>query len=216
MSNRQIWSMVAFATALMWTPTAEAQVALKTNLLYDATATPNLGIEVGLGKKHSAQIFYGLNFWDYTPAENEHQKHAKHWSVMPEYRWWQCSVMNGFFWGVHAMGGQFNVANMYIPQVGVFFAPSAQTNSMGQKVDGNIFKSVRDSRVEGAFIGAGVTVGYQWILGRHWNLEVEVGAGYDYVWTDHYRCDECDKLLHAGGVNYVGLTKAGVSLMYVF
>lgn len=213
---------MALAAALMWSPAAEAQVALKTNLLYDATATPNLGLEVGIGKRNSAQIFYGINCWDFAVSEGQHQKHAKHWVVMPEYRWWQCSVMNGFFWGVHAMGGQFNVANMYIPQVGYFFGHShagvdEATLDANYPNHGNVFKAVRgNSRVEGAFIGAGVTVGYQWILNRHWNLEAEIGAGYDYVWTDHYRCAECDKLLHSGGVHYLGLTKAGITLMYVF
>lgn len=37
------------------------QVALKTNLLYDVSTTPNIGLEVGTGKKHSFQVFYGLN-----------------------------------------------------------------------------------------------------------------------------------------------------------
>ena len=42
--------------------TAQAQqVALKTNLLYDATTTPNIGAEMGIGKKSTVQLFYGLN-----------------------------------------------------------------------------------------------------------------------------------------------------------
>ena len=34
------------------------QVALKTNLLYDATTTPNIGVEMGIGKKQSVQLLW--------------------------------------------------------------------------------------------------------------------------------------------------------------
>lgn len=220
MSNRRFWSVLAVAAAMMWSTAVQAQqVALKTNLLYDATATPNLGLEVQVGKRTTAQIFYGLNSWTYNNDQPAHfHKMAKHWSLMPEVRWWTCSPMNGFFWGVHAMGGQFNASNVWVPQVGHFFGHSHNTEIDDNKypTHGNVFKAVRDTRVEGAFVGGGVTVGYQWILTRHWNLEAEIGAGYDYVWTKHYKCSECSKLLHEGGVNYIGLTKAGISLMYVF
>lgn len=33
-------------------PAAAQRVAVKTNLLYDATTTPNLGLEVALGRKY--------------------------------------------------------------------------------------------------------------------------------------------------------------------
>lgn len=217
MLKRLILGFFVLAASAFSAGVVKAQpIAVKTNLLYDATTTPNLGIEVGLGKRNSIQLFYGLNPWEFNKDKPAYERmKAKHWVVMPEFRWWTCSKMNGFFYGVHLMGGQFNAANVTVPQVGYFFAPSSAVAAQ-EPQKGNIFKAVRDTRVEGAFIGGGVTIGYQWILGRHWNLEAEIGAGYDYVWTDHYRCNECDKLIHSGGVNYIGLTKAGVCLMYVF
>lgn len=42
--------LLALAACFTATPKAQAQsVAVKTNLLYDATLTPNLGVEMGLG-----------------------------------------------------------------------------------------------------------------------------------------------------------------------
>lgn len=42
--------------------TASAQdVAVKTNALYWATATPNIGLEASVGKKHTVQLFNGVN-----------------------------------------------------------------------------------------------------------------------------------------------------------
>lgn len=43
--------------------TMAQRVAVKTNLLYDATLTPNVGIELGMGRKHTLQGFYSLNLW---------------------------------------------------------------------------------------------------------------------------------------------------------
>lgn len=183
--------------------TAEAQnigpVGIKTNLLYDATTTPNIGLEISTCKKQTAQIFYGLNAWTFADG-----KRAKHWVLMPEYRWWMCSRMNGHFVGVHAFGGEFAAANVNLPVPGVFFAGD------------NLRSQLRDNRYEGQFLGAGFTYGYQWILSRHWNLEAEAGIGYAHAWYDKYPCGECGFLQKSGGTNYVGLTKLGLSLMYVF
>lgn len=204
MSNRRIWSMLTVAAALMWSVAANAQsIAIKNNLLYDATTTPNLGVEVGLGRKTTGQIFYGLNPWSFG-SDDADAKKAKHWLLMPEIRWWTCSKMNGWFFGIHGMGGQFNAANVDLPIPGTFF-----------KGD-NLRKEVRDYRYEGSYLGGGLTVGYQWILSRHWNFEAEIGAGYDHVWYKKYPCAECGSMIDKATTNYVGVTKLGLSLMYVF
>ena len=39
------------------------KIAVKTNLLYDATTTLNLGVEVGLGKRWTADISGNFNRW---------------------------------------------------------------------------------------------------------------------------------------------------------
>lgn len=204
MSNRRIWRIMILAAATMWATASQAQeVALKTNLLYDASTTPNIGVEIGLGRRVTGQVFYGLNPWTYGKSGIDAKK-AKHWVLMPEVRWWPCYKMNGWFVGVHAMGGQFNAANLNVPVPGAFFKGL------------NITKAVKDSRVQGYFAGGGITAGYQWILAKHWNLEAELGVGYDHVWYDQFPCAECGTKLATGHSNYVGLTKAGITLMYVF
>lgn len=75
-------------------------VALKTNFLYWTTLTPNIGIEFSFAQKHSVQLFYGLNPW-----ESSTGKSLRHWSLMPEYRYWFCESFNGWFIGAHLMGG---------------------------------------------------------------------------------------------------------------
>lgn len=179
------------------------EVAIKTNLLYDATTTPNIGLEVGVGRRNTIQLFYGVNPWSFKSDTKGEQK-VKHWLLMPEYRRWICNNMTGLFFGIHAMGGQFNAGNVDLPIPGKFFSGD------------NLGDMVKDSRVEGTYAGGGLTIGYQWILSRHFNIEAEVGAGYDRVWYDQYPCAECGSKLSHGTTNYVGLTKLGLSLMYVF
>ena len=183
---------------------AKAQeVALKTNLLYDATTTPNLGGEIGVGTKNTVNLVYGLNAWTFKSASKGDRK-AKHWVVMPEYRWWTCSNFNGHFFGVHAMGGQFNAANVDLPIPGFFFSGD------------NLRKGVRDYRYQGTFLGVGATYGYQWILSRNWNVEAEIGVGYNHAWYEKYPCYECGAKIADGGTNYLGITKLGLSILYIF
>lgn len=166
-------------------------VALKTNLLYLGTLTPNLGVEASVGKKHTVQLFYGLNPWKLSG-----DKSLKHWLLMPEYRYWFCQSFNGWFVGAHAMGGQFNAGGVKLPL--------------------GMFPDFHHNHYEGWYIGGGVTAGYQWPLSRHWNFEASIGAGYDYLQYDKYRCGECGEKLKSDHHNYWGVTKAVLSLMYVF
>lgn len=45
-----------------------------------------------------------------------------------------------------------------------------------------------DRRYEGFLYGAGLSYGYQWVVGRRWNIEAMLGVGYirseydRYVW----------------------------------
>lgn len=195
--------LAALLLALCSTPSAIAQFAAKTNLLYDATTTPNLGVELGVGNKNTVNIVYGLNLWTFDSKTHGERK-AKHWLLMPEYRWWTCSKFNGHFFGAHAFGGQFNAGNIDIPLPGGFFGGE------------NLRKGVRDARYQGWFAGVGATYGYQWILSRHWNVEAEVGVGYGHAWYDKYTCTSCSSKIGNGGANYLGITKLGLSILYIF
>lgn len=67
-------------------------IGVKSNLLYWATTTPNLGVETALGKKHTAQVFFGFNPWKQSGGD---QSSLRHWLfttrisllVLPELQW---------------------------------------------------------------------------------------------------------------------------------
>lgn len=71
-------------------------------------------------------------------------------------------------------------------------------------------------RYQGWLVGGGVSYGYQWIIGKRWNLEAELGVGYAYMEYDRYLRQKCEKFIDRGHTNYVGPTKLSISFMYFF
>lgn len=195
--------VVAFFFASIFSiVTTKAQIAIKTNILYDATTTPNIGAETGIGSRSTMSLVYGLNPWSFNSDSGKRK--AMHWVVMPEYRWWACSKFDGHFIGIHLLGGQYNASNINLPLPGVFFGGE------------NLTTGVRDHRYQGWMAGGGLTYGYQWVLGKHWNLEAEIGAGYIYADYKKFNCTDCGRKLAEGNTNYIGITKLGLSFLYLF
>ena len=175
---------------------AKAQdVAIKTNLLYDATATVNIGVEVGLAPKWTLDLSGNLNAWNY----DENTK-WRHWMAQPEARYWFCDRFSRHFIGFHAIGGQYNFGGI---ENNISFL-------------GTNFKELTDKRYQGWGLGAGVAYGYAFILGKHWNLELELGVGYAYLDYDIFSCAGCGRNIGSGNNHYFGPTKAAINLVYVF
>ena len=82
-------------------------IAVKTNLLYWATSTPNIGFEFGLGKRTTLDLVGGYNPWTLNKDDN---KKIKHWMVMPEFRYWLCERFNGHFFGIHTGFAEYNIS----------------------------------------------------------------------------------------------------------
>ena len=174
--------------------TARAQVVgIKTNLLYDATATINAGVEVGLAKKLTLDVSGNLNLWTW----KDNMK-WKHWMVQPELRFWTCQRFSGHFFAAHALAGQFNFGN-------------------GIRLFGTDFSELTDHRFEGWAFGLGVGYGYALPIGKHWNLEFEGGIGAIYSIADRFDCSVCN-IKDAEGLKKLrpALTKAAVSFVYLF
>ena len=70
-------------------------------------------------------------------------------------------------------------------------------------------------RYQGDLYGIGLSYGYQWIWKRRWNIEVSAGIGYASMNYDKYERAKCGLFLGKDHSNYFGLTKLGVSLIYI-
>lgn len=160
--------------------------AVKSNLLYDATTTINLGAELKLGKRTTLDMPFSLNPWTFSDS-----KKFKHFLVQPEFRWWLCEPFTGHFWGVHAHYAYFNVGGV------------------------QPLKIIRNNRHEGWLVGAGISYGYDWLIGGRWSLEATIGVGYAYIDYDRYGCGNCGPKLKSDGYHYFGPTKVGVTLVFL-
>ncbi|HCO68560.1 MAG TPA: DUF3575 domain-containing protein [Dysgonomonas sp.] len=163
--------------------------AIKNNLLYDATLTPNLGLEFRTGMKNTLDVNVGFNPFTFSEG-----KKLKHWLVQPELRFWTCEAFNGTFIGVHAHGGEFSVANFKMPF--------------------GWLEQLQNYRYEGYFVGGGISVGHQWILSKRWTFEASIGAGYAFIEYDKYPCPDCGPKIKSDTYNYWGITKATLSFVY--
>ena len=179
-----------------WPAVHAQKVGLKTNLFYDALATPSLALEIGLAPKWSFDLSGALNAWTI------HEHKTKIWLVQPEARYWFCQRFAGHFLAVHGHGGQYNWGNVDLPF----------------KFLGSDFRQLKDYRFQGWYVGAGVGYGYSWILDKHWNIEAELGIGWAYTRFDQFRCADCGKKMNEEPLdhNYFGPTKAAVNLIYYF
>lgn len=168
--------------------------AIKTNLAGEAILSPNLGLEVGLSPRLTLDASAGVNAWTLSG-----DRRWKHWYVQPGVRRWFCDRFSGHFIGIHVHGGQYNVGGIDIP-LNMF---------------GSDFRKLKDGRYQGWFAGGGVSYGYAWILGRHWNLEAELGLGYSYTRYDKFPCASCGTRLETDASHhYVGPTKVSINLVY--
>lgn len=69
-------------------------------------------------------------------------------------------------------------------------------------------------RYDGWLAGAGISYGYQWVLGKRWNLETELGVGYAYMKYDRHLREKCQKFVDHKTSNYFGPTKLSISFVY--
>lgn len=72
-----------------------------------------------------------------------------------------------------------------------------------------------DFRRQGNLAGFGFSYGYQWILSPHWSIEGTLGIGYAHLHYSKYPCKECGKRLSVNNRNYLGPTRAAVSIIYL-
>lgn len=193
--NRMFLLLVLFFVGLSQGVDGQ-NIAVKSNILSDVLLTPNIGIEVGMAPKWTIDVSGQFNAWTLS-----HMRRWKHVAMQPEVRYWFCDRFSGHFIGMHLHGGWYNIGGF-----------DGKMNMFGTDA-----RKLKDTRYQGWFAGAGVAYGYAWILGRHWNLEAELGFGYSFTKYDRFRCAGCGKKVETDKTHhYIGPTKLAINLVYVF
>lgn len=179
------------------------KAAIKTNALYWATTTPNLGAEVKLANSFTFNLEAGYNPFTLDESKEVNRK-IKHYLITPELRYWFCESFNGHFMGINGNFTQFNISAVEIPKI--FYAINSPTGFTG---------TVMNTRNEGWATGAGLTYGYQWILGKRLNMEATLGLGYWYAQYEEFNNRKCGLFQQSYNRHMLGITKCGLSLIYM-
>ena len=175
---------------LVGTQRVSAQrIALKTNALYWATTTPNIGAELKVAPRWTLGLTAGYN--PFTFSENAKLKHVL---IEPEARYWLCSTYAGHFVGVNALYSHYNAGNIDVPF--------------------GIFPELDDHRFQGDIGAVGVLYGYSWMLGRRWSLEAAIGIGVGVTHYKKYMCEVCGSQVDERTRWLFMPTKLAVSVVY--
>lgn len=173
--------------------------AIKTNLLYDATSTMNVGVELALGDRWTLDVSGNYNPWTFPD-----NRKMRNWLIQPEVRRWFGERFSGHFAGVHAHVGGYNWGGM-LPW-------GFRSGKMFGSIEN---EAIRDHRYQGLLWGVGASYGYLRMLGRRWGIEATVGVGYARLWYDKFPCARCGQKIGHRTKHYFGPTKAGISLIYI-
>lgn len=166
-------------------------IAISNNLLFDAAGALSAGVELPLSQKTSLEAYGSIRPW-----KRGDQSVHKHWAVQSQFRIWPCQVMNGFFYGPYVHFSEFNLGN--------------------HDLCFGLLNGLKPYRYEGWLAGAGIGVGYEYALAKHWNIGAEAGLGYTYIDYKKYNCEVCGSLKDDDVYHYVGLSRLGLSLIYIF
>lgn len=172
-------------------PSRAQHVAISNNVVFDAMGALSAGVEIPFAKRSSFEVYGSIRPWKRTETGVH-----KHWLVQTQYRFWPCQVMNGFFLGPYIHGGEFNIGNR-----GLIFG---------------MLPELKPYRYEGWFLGAGFGIGYEFVLAKHWNLGLDAGVGYTYIDYKQFNCEVCGALKDHDVYHHWGLSKLGLSIIYVF
>ena len=103
---------------------------------------------MGLDPRTSWEVAGGYNPWTF--GDN---RKLKFWTAQTEFRYWLRRRFAGHFFGLHVLYADYNAGGVKLFGMG-------------------------DRRYEGFLYGAGLSYGYQWVVGRRWNSEAMRGVGY--------------------------------------
>lgn len=167
--------------------------ALKTNLLYGVTLTPDIAVEAALSPRWTIEAAYSYNPWNRRArAAGTPVRKLLHGIARIEARYWFCERFNGHFLAIHGLYSEYNVGGLDIPL---------------------LFE--RAYRYRGNAWGGGVAYGYDVPIGGRWNVEFTVGVGVYAMRYDRYDCLSCSTGATPVTRTWVGPSRLGISLEFL-
>lgn len=189
--------LATFLLCLTATKALGQQTALRSNLLYDATLTPNLGVELRTDTAWSVGVNAGLNAWDIDKAKNKKWRHLLVSPFVRRYLGHHNDTVRQRrlqYLEANAIYSHYNVGNVRFPF--------------------GLWKGVRDRRLQGDLLALGAKYGYGWIMSRDWRIEAEAGVAVGYAWFKEYDCPHCGTYYGKDDRIFL-LPQLGVNIVYI-
>jgi outer membrane protein OmpA-like peptidoglycan-associated protein len=167
-------------------------VAIKTNLLYDLAIAPNISVELPLGQRGRWSVLaeYVNPWWRWSKLDFSYQIQA---GVLELRRWFTPRCDDGRAW----------LTGQYVGLYGGFAQYDIENKGVGDQ--GDIFS-------------AGLSYGWSWPIGRHFNFELGLSAGVAFGERRHYNAEfESTHLIYkyTKKLFYAGPTNLRVTLVYL-
>ena len=186
------FSQVSDAQSPLGDNVPQRHIALRTNLLYDATLSPNLGFDVRVDSAWTVGLLAGVNAWDIDKAENKKWRHML-FSLRAR-KYLNDTIFHKGSFETNIIYSHFNVGNIKFPF--------------------GLYKSVRDRRLQGDLIALGGKYGYSWIMARNWRIEAEAGVAVGYAWFKEYECAVCGTFFGKDDRIFL-LPQLGINVVYI-
>ena len=185
-------------TVIVLIDTVRPAPAIRTNLIYGASASPNIGLEFPLGGHFSVGANLGLKSWPrWMPwdTDRENPKKWRHILVAPELRWWPGQIYDKWFFGTDLVFTHYNVGGVKFPF--------------------GIYPDAYNYRLQGDLYALGLFAGYSWHITDNLRLEAEAGVAAGYNNADKYECSHCGAQL--GKAKPLAIVpKLGLNIAYDF
>ncbi len=173
--------------------------AVKTNLLYDATLTPNLSLEFGVGPQATVEIGGAYHPWEKKFTDGTLDPEAKrlvHWLGKAEFHYWFSERFDRHFVGLQAFYTDYDLGRIDVPM---------------------IFE--KEFYYDGTAFGGSLLYGYNWRWSPRWSMEFTLGVGVmqmKYMKMDCLACaGTAEEPAPSFNKTYFGPTTAGIKLAFM-
>ena len=162
---------------------------LKTNVLYLATTTINLGVEFRLSNHLTIDIAGGWN-----PFVFDNNARFTHVLVQPTLRYWVREPFRGDFFGLSLMYSNFNMGGISLPF--------------------NMMPAFAHYRFRGNAYGVSLQYGNLWRLSPRWGIESTINVGHLFINYQTFEGGQYGEKIESNVRHFFGPTNASVSLIY--
>lgn len=163
--------------------------SIRTNMLLLLTGSLNIGTDYAINRQWSIGGDLSYNPWSYGDMR------LRHFMIRPEARFWFCQVNNGHYIHAGLQYMRYNIGGF--PKSGLFSA------------------NIQRNRYQGNNGGVNLGYGYSWLIGKRFNLELELGLGVLYDSYTKYPCTKCGSALSRRNHVYIGPTDVAINLVYI-